>query len=162
MVRALTLVEQPLPAQVIQAIAEQLGGDPQQLAALGLLEPGLAPVHSLNDPARPSRRVNPLAAGRLASLTEAERQTVAALTLAPLHGAWTADGSWPDDVDLALCRLAVLVAGPAAEPISQPIRRLCQSKHAPSPRPSPSSRAPMPSGRWSATATRMPPSWRGN
>jgi hypothetical protein len=115
LLRALTLVEQPLPAQVIQAIAEQLGGDPRQLAALGLLEPGLAPVHRLNDPARPSRRVNPLAAGRLASLTEAERQTVAALTLAPLRSAWTADDRWPDDVDLALCRLAVLVAGPAAD-----------------------------------------------
>jgi tetratricopeptide (TPR) repeat protein len=120
LVRALTLVEQPLPFQVIQAIAEQLGGDPEHLAALGLLEPGLAPVRSLNDPARPSRRVNPLAAGRLSSLTEAERQTVAALTLAPLHSAWTADGSWPDDVDLALCRLAVLVAGPAAEPAVEP------------------------------------------
>ena len=111
LLRAVTLFDVPVPEPVVQVLAGQVGGSPGRLRGLGLLDP----YPDLRDPGRVALAASPLAAGRIAPLTDTERAALAAACTGPLLAAW--GGLTPQEgrdpaLDLQLTRLAVLAGDP--------------------------------------------------
>ena len=111
LLRAATLFDLPVPEPVVQVLAGQVGGSAGRLRGLGLLDP----YPDLRDPGQVALAASPLAAGRIAPLTETEQAVSAAACTGPLLAAWGGLAPRPgrDPVlDLQLARLAVLAGNP--------------------------------------------------
>ena len=111
LLRAVTMFDLPVPEPVIDALAGQVGGSPGRLRGLGLLDP----YPDLWDPGRVALAASPLAAGRIAPLTDDERAALAAGGIGPLLAAWGGLAPRPARarvLDLQLARLAVLAGDP--------------------------------------------------
>jgi tetratricopeptide (TPR) repeat protein len=112
LLRAATLFDLPVPERVIQLLADQLGGSPDRLRGLGLLDPH----DDLYDPARLALAANPLAAGRVQPLSATDQTALAALTVTALLAYWGGATPQPrraQGLDLQLTRLALLGDDPA-------------------------------------------------
>ena len=112
LLRAATLFTLPVPEPVIEELTGQLGGSPTRLRGLGLL----APYPDLYDPARLALAADPLAAGRVESLSPAEQAAVAGVSAGPLWAAWGGPAPQPPrdrELELQLARLALLTDDPA-------------------------------------------------
>lgn len=111
LLRSLTLFELPVPETTVGLVAQEVGGSAIQLRGLGLAEP----YPDLYDPTQVALAANPLARGRVSSLTETEQAALAALAVPGLLTAWGGDsaGYGRDGVlDLELTRLALLADDP--------------------------------------------------
>ena len=112
LLRAATLFGMPVPESVIGVLAGQVGGSPDRLRGLGLLDP----YPDIYDPARIALAAGPLAAGRIEPLSPAEQAALAALTAGPLFAVWGGATPRPfrDGVlDVQLARLALAADDPA-------------------------------------------------
>jgi tetratricopeptide (TPR) repeat protein len=111
LLRAATVFDLPVPEPVIAVLADQLGGSPDRLRGLGLLEP----YPDLYDPAQLALAVNPLAAGRLAPLTPREQTALATVSVSALLSAWGGSAPSPGrapELDGQLTRLGLLGDNP--------------------------------------------------
>ncbi|MEV4513856.1 CHAT domain-containing protein [Dactylosporangium sp. NPDC049525] len=108
LLRAATVFETPVPATVMDALADAVGGSTARLRGLGLLDS----FPDLFDPAREAVAVNALAAGRLTALDPGERRTLAALAVGPLFDAW----GGATDGDRQVLQRPDGIASPAATP----------------------------------------------
>ncbi|MGI5238759.1 tetratricopeptide repeat protein [Dactylosporangium sp. CA-139066] len=109
--RALTVFDQPIPRPVADLLAGQVGGSLDRMCGLGLADAYPNPAH----PAQTAVAVNPLAAGRLAPLSEAEAAAVAVTAVGPLHTAWRGPCVAADrdgGLDVQLTRLGLLADHP--------------------------------------------------
>jgi predicted negative regulator of RcsB-dependent stress response len=107
LLRSLRLFELPVPMAVAEGLAKQVGGAPDVLLALGLLDR----FPDLVDRDVTAVAANALAAGRRAPLSDAEQVTLAAVGLPILFAAWGAEersNRWPYAVDVELTRLGLL------------------------------------------------------
>ena len=112
LLRAATLFNMPVPESVIGVLAGQVGGSPERLRGLGLLDP----YPDVYDPARTALAASPLATGRIGPLSPTEQAALAALTAGPLFAAW--GGAKPRPfreliLDVQLARLALAAEDPA-------------------------------------------------
>jgi tetratricopeptide (TPR) repeat protein len=108
LLRSLLLFRLPIPVAVAQALAEEIGGAPDVLLALGLLDP----FADLVDRTVAAVAANALAAGRLAPLSAAEQKALLPLGLSALFAAWGAEEGRtrrPYTTDIELTRLGLLV-----------------------------------------------------
>ena len=111
LLRAVTLFDLPVPEPVIDALAGQVGGSPERLRGLGLLDP----YPDLRDPGQVALAASLLAAGRIPPLTDDERAVLAAVCTGLLLAAW--GGLAPQAgrdlaLDLQLARLGLLAGDP--------------------------------------------------
>ena len=107
LLRAATLFQLPVPSAVLETLAAQLGGTPDDLRRLGLLDP----FEDLVDPQLTALAVNRLAASRLDALSEKEVDALARLSVYALLSAWlmvSGGRPWPSAADVELTRLALL------------------------------------------------------
>ena len=112
LLRAATLFDMPVPEPVIGVLAGQVGGSPDRLRGLGLLDP----YPDLYDPARTALAASPLATGRIGPLSTSEQAALAAIIAGPLFAAWGGAAPQPfrDGVlEVQLTRLALAADDPA-------------------------------------------------
>ena len=112
LLRAATVFDMPVPKPVIGVLAGQVGGSPDRLRGLGLLDPH----PDIYDPAWTALAASPLATGRINPLNPAEQAALAALTAGSLFAAWGGATPRPfrDEVlDVQLARLALAADDPA-------------------------------------------------
>uniref|UniRef100_UPI000E0C5FCD CHAT domain-containing protein n=1 Tax=Azospirillum brasilense TaxID=192 RepID=UPI000E0C5FCD len=110
LLQGLTLFQVPVPAEVAEAVARELGGSVARLRDLGLLDV----LEDLVDARTAALTVNGLARAGLEPLSAASEAALAVLVVEPLFTAWGGDdGRRPAVADLELTRLAC-AAGHAA------------------------------------------------
>jgi CHAT domain-containing protein len=105
---ALMTFNLPMPAVVLDTVAEQFGGSVMRLRDLGLLDV----FEDLVDDRTEALAVNGLASSRLPRLDDAARTAIATVALSRLSIAWGGDRGRPPVADLELSRLG-LMAGDA-------------------------------------------------
>lgn len=110
LLKAATLFRRPVPLAAVMALADAVGGDPDRLRALGLIDR----FEDLVDPREPAFLVNALVTPKLGELNETETAALAGAVLAPLFAAWGGEdeGSRPAIADVELTRLALLCRHP--------------------------------------------------
>ena len=119
LLRAATLFGMRVPESVIGVLAGQVGGSPDRLRGLGLLDP----YPDIYDPARIALAAGPLATGRIGPLSPAEQAALAAFTAGPLFAAWGGATPRPfrDGVlDVQLARLALAADDAAITAVCAP------------------------------------------
>jgi tetratricopeptide (TPR) repeat protein len=117
LLRAATVFTLPVPETVIDTLAATVGGVPERLRGLGLLDP----YPDLHSPARTALALSPLAVGRLEPLTDDEQAALATVIAGPLLAAWGGPAPSParqTRLDLELARLALAAGDPDVTAVS--------------------------------------------